>query len=106
MKTGEVWKVDFPFEDDPTQSKIRPCVILDVDDDTLEVLSIKVTTHEPRDEYDVPIFKWSEANLIEPSFARVSKVELLKKEAFIKKLGELDIIDFKNIVNKFKEYNR
>jgi hypothetical protein len=46
MNVGEVWAVDFPFEDDPNKSKIRPCIIMDVD--TLEVLSIKVTTHESR----------------------------------------------------------
>lgn len=71
MKIGEVWAVDFPFEEDNTQSKVRSCIIMDVD--TLEVLSIKVTKHEPRDEYDIPILKWQEAQLPEPSYARVSK---------------------------------
>lgn len=104
MNEGEVWAVDFPFEDDPLQSKIRPCIILDVD--TLVVLSIKVTSHVARDEFDVPIFKWAFANLVEPSFARVSKVLALPKSSFIKKYGELDEQDFKNITHKFMEYSK
>lgn len=105
MKTGEVWQVNFPYEDDINKSKPRPAIILDIDDEMLEVLSIKVTTHKPRDEYDIPIFKWKETNLPEPSYARVSKVQLLKKESFIRKFGELDILDFKNIVQAFKKYH-
>lgn len=108
MKVGEVWAIDFPYEDDPTQSKVRPCIILDINDDecTLEVLTIKVTTHDSRDDYDVPIFKWKEANLPEPSFARVSKTNIFRQNDFLKKYGELHVVDFKNIVSKFIEYTQ
>lgn len=82
MNVGEVWAVDFPFEEDNTQSKIRPCIIMDID--TLEVLSIKVSTHEARDEYDIPIFKWKEANLLKPSYARVAKTMIFFKRSFYK----------------------
>lgn len=104
MNVQEVWTVEFPFEDNPTQSKIRPCIIIDID--TLEVLSIKVTTHESRDEYDIPIFKWKEANLIEPSYARVSKSMSIPKESFIKKCGMIADVDFKNISKAFIKYNK
>jgi hypothetical protein len=102
MNVGEVWSVDFPYEDDPTKSKIRPCIIIDVDN--LEVLSLKVTRHEARDEYDIPIFKWREANLLEPSFARVSKYLTLPKESFIKKYGDLNTMDFDNITRAYMRY--
>lgn len=102
MNVGDVWEVIFPFEDDSTQSKPRPCVVMDVE--TLEVLSIKVTTHDARDEYDIPIFKWQEAGLIEPSFARVSKFTYINKQDFIRQYGKLHLKDFKNISNAFKEY--
>lgn len=104
MNVGEVWGVDFPFEDDPTQSKVRPCIILDVE--TLEVLSVKVTRHEPRDEFDIPIFKWQEANLLEPSYARVSKTLLIPKNSFTKKYGMLNEIDLRNIINAFIKYHQ
>jgi hypothetical protein len=102
MNVGEVWVVDFPFEDDPTQSKLRPCIIMDVE--ILEVLSIKVTSHESRDDYDIPIFKWKEANLVEPSCARVSKIMTLPKKAFIRKFGTISESYFKNITKAFIRY--
>ncbi|MDD4666096.1 MAG: type II toxin-antitoxin system PemK/MazF family toxin [Clostridia bacterium] len=105
MNIGEVWTVDFPFEDDATQSKIRPCLIMDVQD-KVYVLSIKITRHKARDEYDIPIFKWEEANLLEPSFARVSKVMLFLKDCFIKKCGKLNDTDFNNIKRAFVKYYR
>lgn len=104
MNVGEVWIVDFPFEDDPTQSKIRPCVIIDIDSE-LAVLSIKVTRHEARDEYDVPIFKWREANLLNLSYARVSKVMVFSRENFVKKCGTLDEMDFNNIKRAFVKFH-
>ncbi|PKM50702.1 MAG: PemK family transcriptional regulator [Firmicutes bacterium HGW-Firmicutes-7] len=103
MNVGEVWFVEFPYEDDLTQFKPRPCIVLDIE--KLEVLSIKVTSQDARDDYDVPIFKWRESHLDKPSFARVSKTILLKKESFLKKLGDIHRDDFNNIVRKFMEYN-
>jgi hypothetical protein len=103
MNVGEVWEVDFPFEDDPTQLKRRPCIIMNVD--ILEALSIKVTHHDSRDDYDIPIFKWKEANLLEPSYARVSKIVVFPKESFIRKFGRIHETDFRNISKAFDEYH-
>jgi len=103
MNVGEVWYIDFPFEDDPNQSKKRPCIVIDVD--TLEVLSIKVTTREARDEYDIPIFKWRDANLLEPSYARVSKSMMIPKSSFEERWGMIAKTDFKNIEKAFIKYN-
>ena len=102
MNVGEVWEVNFPFEDDETQSKKRPCIIMDVE--TLKVLTIKVTTHGARDKYDIPIFKWKEVNLLEPSYARVSKVAFIAKTDLVKKYGELDIVDFRNVSKAFQDF--
>ena len=103
MNVGEVWEVDFPFEDDPTQSKRRPCIIMNAG--IVGALSIKVTKHQSRDEFDVPIFKWKEANLLEPSYARVSKIMVFPKKAFIRKFGIIQDSDFKNISKAFIEYH-
>lgn len=103
MNLGEVWYVNFPYEEDPSQSSHRPCIILDVEN--LEVLSMKVTKHEPRDEYDVPIFKWREANLDYPSYARVKKTILITKDSFDRKIGDIHRDDLNNITRKFMEYN-
>lgn len=71
---GEVWFVEFPLEEDETRTINRPVIVLD--ENTLGVLSVKITKHSPRkeDPYDIPILYWQEANLRLASTARVSKV--------------------------------
>ena len=77
---GEVWFVEFPLEEDNSQTINRPVVVLD--ENTLGVLSVKITKHSPRkeDPYDTPIIYWQEANLRLASTARVSKVFLLSQQ--------------------------
>jgi hypothetical protein len=83
----EVWFVEFPLEEDNSQTINRPVIVLD--ENTLGVLSVKITKHAPRQEdpYDVPILYWQEANLRLSSTARVSKVILLAPDSFIFKIG-------------------
>ena len=101
MQPGEIWYVDFPFEDDPNQSKKRPCIVIDVE--KLEVLAIKVTTHKPRDEFDIPILNWRQY-LPEESYARVSQSVSISKKSFLKKLAQLSEKEFKEIVKAFIEF--
>ncbi len=42
---------------------------------------------------------------IEPSYARVSKIMVFPKEAFIRKFGEIHSTDFRNISKAFIEYH-
>lgn len=86
---GEVWFVEFPLEENPNQTINRPVVVLD--EDSLGVLSVKITKHAVRDEdpYDTPILYWQEANLRLASTARVSKVMNLQADDFIFKIGDL-----------------
>ena len=78
--------MEFPLEEDKTQTINRPVIVLD--EDTLGVLSVKITKQMPRraDPYDVPILHWQEANLKLVSTARISKVFLLPKDSFIFKI--------------------
>lgn len=104
FKAGEVWFAEFPFEEDPSSFSNRPVVVLD--EDTLGVLSVKVTKHKPRqsDPYDVPIVHWSEAGLDFVSTARISKVILLQPDDFIFKIGDLIPEDLTMIEQKYIEY--
>ena len=103
IEVGEVWLVKFPLEEDVSVFKNRPVVVLDVEMETLQVLSVKVTKHPPRpnDKYDVPILYWQEAKLKISSTARVSKTMYLEKDMFIHKIGDLHPEDFNKIKNKF-----
>jgi mRNA-degrading endonuclease toxin of MazEF toxin-antitoxin module len=103
---GEVWFVEFPFEEDNTKTTNRPVIVLD--ENTLGVLSVKITKHAPRkeDPYDVPILYWKEANLRLSSTARVSKVVLLSPDNFIFKIGELHQDDLERIESMYQKYLR
>lgn len=53
---GEVWFANFPFEEDYTIEKPRPVIVLEENDNSVGVLSIKVTKHEARDRWDYELF--------------------------------------------------
>lgn len=104
MKIWEIWFAKFPFEEDPSIEKERPVIILNVD--PLEVLSVKVTSHNVRnkDEYDIAIEHWQEAGLRKPSVARISKVMFLDNNKFEYKIGTLHEDDQTSIFAKYREY--
>jgi mRNA-degrading endonuclease toxin of MazEF toxin-antitoxin module len=104
IKEGEVWYVEFPLEEDNTQFLNRPAVVLDVE--TLEVLSVKVTKHEPRacDKFDTPIVFWKEAKLHYKSTARVAKTIHIPKNQFKHKIGDLYPEDFEAIQIAFMNF--
>ena len=101
---GEVWFVEFPLEEDNSRTINRPVVVLD--ENTLGVLSVKITKHSPRreDPYDTPIIYWHEANLRLASTARVSKVFLLSQDSFIFKIGDLHQDDIERIEEMYQKY--
>lgn len=104
MQKGEVWFLEFPLEEDNSKTLNRPVVVLD--DNTLGVLSVKITKHKVRqnDPYDVPIIYWEDANLRLASTARISKVILLPKDSFIFKIGSLHREDLLRIESMYEKY--
>ena len=104
MQKGEVWFVEFPLEEDNSKTLNRPVVVLD--DNTLGVLSVKITKHKVRqnDPYDVPIIYWEDANLRLASTARISKDILLPKDSFIFKIGSLHREDLLRIESMYEKY--
>ena len=103
---GEIWFVEFPLEENLSQTINRPVIVLD--ENTLGVLSVKITKHLPRveDPYDTPILYLQEANLRLASTARVSKVFLLPQDSFIFKIGDLHPDDLQRIEGMYQTYLR
>ena len=101
---GEVWFVEFPLEEDNSQTINRPVIVLD--ENTLGVLSVKITKHSPRkeDPYDTPIIYWQEANIRLASTARVSKVFILSQDSFIFKIGDLHQDDLDCVEEMYQKY--
>ena len=104
ISSGDVWFVHFPLEADPSQFLPRPVIVLD--EENLQVLAVKVTKTEPRDNdiYDTPIVYWQHANLRFKSTARVSKTLYIPKSLFKFKIGELHPDDFSTILMVFEKF--
>ena len=101
---GEIWLVNFPFEENPNQFLPRPVIVLNVD--LSQILSTKVTKHDPRasDQYDTPIQYWKEANLKYPSTARVSKTVPLMLSNFIHFIGRANSNDLLKIQEMYTDF--
>lgn len=90
----EILEADVPFEDSD-KSKKRPVLILSPKE--FYVLSLKMTSHEPRYkrlEGEFEVMKWKEAGLAKPTVIQCSKQLKLKKEMFTgKRFGRLNMTD-------------
>ncbi len=104
MQVGEVWFAQFPYEEDVDIVKPRPVIIAQVE--PLEVLSVKVTTHDIRDsdEFDIPIIHWEAAGLRQKSVARVSKTIFLSPANIDVQIGTLHPDDKAAIMLKLINY--
>lgn len=100
----EVWFADFPFDDDPTQSKDRPVIVLHVDDESCRVLSMKVTSSEPRTEFEIELFDWAQIPLPHKSTADASAVRNLPKSKFRRRVGRLSNADWGNVTAFFRAW--
>lgn len=110
MNRWDVYWADVPFEEDPSQIKRRPVVI--ARDNTLYVLTLRVTSQAPRpnDSYDVVLQHWQYANLTQPSVVRVKKIAQLRPQSIFDRIGRLhpaDIIEIQARMQKLQaERNR
>lgn len=98
MNRWDLWLANVYFEDDPTQSKQRPVVIVSMNPTVC--ISLKITSHAKRNcmgEYEIK--EWGFAGLNCPSVIRASKICRLKESDFYRKIGRLHPIDIKNLIH-------
>ena len=89
IKTSDVWYAKFPFEENPTNFKERPVVMMGIRDGAALALATMVTTHAPRDYFDVVLHDYIAAGLHKPSVARVSRTLVIPEDNFIHYIGTL-----------------
>lgn len=79
------------FEDVPKGYKARPVVVLNIDDETLTIAVIKVTSHAVREwcSGEVRLLDWEREGLAKPSVARCSQRLLLYASDIGKRIGTL-----------------
>lgn len=83
-KPGDVWKLDFAYEEDPSISKKRPVVVAVVEESAGRAVVVKVTGHGPRKEFpgEIRLADWEYAGLSKPSTVRCSKSLSVGLESF------------------------
>ena len=83
---GEIW-----IYKDSKSGKNRPGLIIGANNTVVEIdITIaKITSQDPRNEYDIVIENWEEIGLNKPSIVRCSKLNTVTKEELIFKAAEL-----------------
>ena len=87
------------FEDSPDEAKLRQVLVIDNKD--IYILSFKMTSHLPRQNYygEYPIKYYKNAGLVKPTVIRLSKKLALLENDFKHKIGRLHPFEI-NEINK------
>ena len=104
IQPQEVWFAKFPFDEDETQSKDRPVIVLAVDDEMCSVLSLKITSTPPYSEFEIELFDWAQIPLSHISTADVSSAKFILKTDFHRKIGKLSDDDWDNVTDLYTRY--
>lgn len=91
-----VWWARVSFEDDPTESKVRPVVI--IDGRAFVCTALKVTSQKRNDRFHVELIQWRKAGLGKPSWVEIGKTVKLSEDSFGDMIGTLDNEDILRIV--------
>lgn len=88
----EVWWAYVKFED---SNEVRKRPVLVLEDRVAYILSLKITSHEPRKNFDgeYQLLQWEKAGLSKPSVVRISKALRLEERDFGNKIGKLTDAD-------------
>lgn len=99
-KKWEIWFAGVMFED-TNQIKKRPVLIIDDNLTAGLLLTLKMTSKPPRNNFygEYPLKYWSNAGLKKPTTVRVSKKILMSDNDLQFKIGKIDNYDIINIEN-------
>jgi len=90
FRAGEVVTVEFPFTDMQGRKR-RPGVVLAID--LNDLLLARITTHEPRDPFDVSLEYWAAIGLPKPSTVRLLKLVSIDARLVHHSIGVLSQTD-------------
>ncbi len=93
------------FEGHPEVAKPRPVVVINVDDDALLIVAIKVASHAPRSwcPGEVVLADWQSEGLACPSVARCSKLVALEWRDIKLRAGRLSDRDRREVERALRE---
>ena len=99
---GEVWWIHFPFGDKDVEKR-RPAIV--VDDDTIAILAMYVTSKNKDNPYSIEIEDWKDAGLSKPSWTRIDRIVSISEWFMDRKIGDLSKHDFSKIMQLVSEIN-
>lgn len=100
---GEVWWVHFPFAE-VDDEKRRPAIV--IDDDTIAILAMYVTSQDKANPFNVEITDWKEAGLSVPSWARIDRIVKIAEWRMNSKIGTLSERDLTKIMQLVVEITK
>lgn len=106
---GDVWWIHFPYRDEDKEKR-RPAIV--IDDDTIAVLAMYVTSKKKDSTYSIEIEDWEAAGLTRPSWTRIDRIIRISEWYMDRKIGNLSSGDMTKIMqlvaeimeNKFHEF--
>lgn len=104
MKVGDIYKIDFPFEQGQG-SKYRPVLVFILITETTEFIALKITS-TPRQSNRVKIDHWREANLRNESYVQLDNFKKVKFDNNLNYVGTLEIKDYNKIVEAFNIFHQ
>ena len=97
---GDVWWVHFPYRDEEKEKR-RPAIV--IDDETIAILAMYVTSKNKENPYSIEIEDWAETGLSRPSWTRIDKIVSISEWYMDRKIGNLSSRDLKKIMQLFVE---
>ena len=101
IDVGDVVLAQFPYEDNPNMMKLRPAVVIGIQNNNLTVVALKITSTPPRDKFDYELVNWALAGLKDVSTVRTSKNAIIVIQAIVRKIGSLTQSDFQEVMRLY-----
>ena len=113
IRIGQIRRVHFKYEDNPTIAKPRPAIVIAVDPHKGKVTLVKVTSHGPRKEChgEVTLLNWAADGLEHKSTARCSKqidldISTVTRSPLVGTLAEADLYAVRLALMSMKRTNK
>lgn len=102
-KIADIFLVKFAFSGDPHNVKIRPALVIGIEEQTCRCLMFKITTTKRPREFCVPISEWKTAGLKAPSFVEINEL----REFFFHQLGvKLGSLHHSDLMSIYIQWDR
>lgn len=112
MKIGDIYRLNYPFDENPSITKERPAMILVIGKSKKDFHALKITSAQRKGyKYDVAISDWQQAGLSKPSYVRCDKIQSFVEQDIVKNagidgyIGTMSLTDQKNISMAFELFS-